>query len=598
MPTRSFISTPGLKPPHRAPLWLSAGLFLAMGCEETPDTQNPNPTCPTVFPEATITCDEADCQATQGLKTYGTAQLSQDQASSWLVLSWVSSDIVDTGTVDLDYTLDVPGALVVDRTGPPRLRRPLQDRIPKTLYENLFGAKALSRIRNERTVRSWKNVRATRFIGTKQESLNDAQAPRRTQGIASGPSCTHDPSVCSQAALCFHGTCRETLDLKLRQNASTVLNFSGSVLKRGTYGAIIVDIQDTVSEADADELLKRFDERIAPLDHMFFGEPKDSADQDRDGNGVTIILFTSREVFDDNGDPMDLVGFFQDCDLRVPSDACGAAESNEAEILYMRPPSASITLDSISGTLAHEYEHLLNRYAKVIRQGSESEAIWLDEGLAGFAEDVLGYGQDAFKNIAAYLQVVSQISLTGSDVAGEFENDSPPRRGMAHLLVRYLFEQGGGATYGQGASELTDDGGIQAIRALVDNPDTGTEVFSQDRTGRSLHRWLGDLLTAVAIDGANYKNVSCNPALTFQAPAVDAYTGLPRGIDLRRSMIEGSSPLAGPSLDQSFETEEGVPVPINGGEIRTLDVTGATRISVRGPVDAHDVGLRAIPISP
>ncbi|CAN0577283.1 unnamed protein product, partial [Laminaria digitata] len=212
----------------------------------------------------------------------------------------------------------------------------------------------------------------------------------------------------------------------------------------------------------------------------------------------------------------------------------------------MQPPGAGITLDNLSGTLAHEYQHLINYYAKVINRQSSAEERWLDEGLATFAEDVQGYGADSFKNIAAYLASVGETSLTGFGlIAGnENEADSNARRGMAHLLIRYMYEQSGGATL-TGAAELSDGGGVAKVRALVQSADTGVDLFSD----RGLDTWLQDLLTVVAVDGAGYPGVSCNPKYSLVDPATDDYTGYTRGIDLRTSMVdfEGATiPLNGP----------------------------------------------------
>ena len=107
------------------------------------------------------------------------------------------------------------------------------------------------------------------------------------------------------------------------------------------------------------------------------------------------------------------------------------------------------------------------------------------------------------------------------------------------------------------------------------------------------------MLTTIALDGAGIPNASCNPSFTLAAPVVDDFTGFQRGIDLRTSIpVPGGStiPLNGP-MTLSLEAED-VPVPLNGGEIRTINTpTAVTRVRVIGPNDEDiEVGLRIIPL--
>ena len=72
---------------------------------------------------------------------------------------------------------------------------------------------------------------------------------------------------------------------------------------------------------------------------------------------------------------------------------------------------------------------------------------------------------------------------------------------------------------------------------------------------------------------------------------------LARGLDLRTSIPdpEGMTiPLNGP-MTATFETES-VPVPANGGEIRTVEIpSGSVRISIAGPAEDYNLQFLAIP---
>ena len=608
------------------PLFLGvAGIVAsAVACEpvepEGPTGPVDPPSCPLVLPTAATSCSEPGCAATTGTRTITRSDLAATDASRWLVIAHAGSDLFDNQNLTLTYEEETVGALT-PAAGPTvtssartrssakanRLKRHARLRAQwgDDVYKSIFGAERRRRIETERRIRaaSPRAPLSLRAPATAIRGLNRARLPPGAR--AQQASCTLEMPQCGSTSLCIisegstQGTCESSLSIKFRPDPSTPSSFdtvNATVRAVGNFGAIVVDDADaaSVSAQDVDDLLDRFERRIAPLDHAFFGLPRDQNGNDRDGNGVVILFMTSRVSQVGAG----IVGFFQSLDLRPESEV---ASSNAADILYLQPPGASISLDQLSGTIGHEYQHLINYYAKVINRGSSPEAVWLDEGLSTFAEDMLGYGGDAFRNVAAYLEGISDTSITGFGLLFSNDNDadSMERRGAAHLLVRYHFEQAGGANFSSDPSVVNDLGGVAAVRQLVQNDDTGIEAFSG--TGRRFSQWVQDLLTAVAIDGAGIPNVSCNPDFTFASPETDAFTGFQRGLDLRTPIrVPGGAmiPLNGPAT-LSFESES-VPVPLNGGEIRTLETpNGTTRIRLIGPVDDDiEMGLRIIATAP
>jgi hypothetical protein len=403
-------------------------------------------------------------------------------------------------------------------------------------------------------------------------------------------SCSKSAPECGEAAVCVADTCESALAIKLRAGGQNA-DIAATVRKVGTYAAIVTDDEDTVSDADVAEILERFDTHIAPIDHLLFGEPKNAQGEDFDGNGVVLVLLTTKV----GNISSELVGFFYAPDMEDPATN---PNSNGADLLYMRPPGGAISVDAVSGTLAHEYQHVINYLAKNSR-GSSAEEVWLDEGLSGFAEDISGYGGDAFTNVSRYLDSVSETSLTGFGLTNtnEEDADSSERRGMAHLFVRRIFEASGGAELGSGAGQLQDDGGVAQVKKLVQTPSTGVDVISRTNTGKSLHEWLGVLMTTVALDGTSYTGVSCNDAFQLAAPETSPVTGLQVGIDLRgsfKSFAGTTVNLMGPAT-ATFEMES-VPVPSNGGEIRTVQAgTGTVEVGAGVTAEDYELGLRAVP---
>jgi hypothetical protein len=586
------------RPRALSALLLAVGPILAIGCAGTdvdpPDP--PDPTCPAQLPEVAVRCDLPSCSSSTGTKTSALSDLSRDEAPRFIAISSLASELFVNETVNLTYAKQVPGALLAQRV---QARR--RARLAPEHYRTVFGERRAARLDAEHLIRerAVRDLPTGPLLGT---GVRGVTPDPEEEVLEQDTSCSADAPSCGESALCVipsgetMGTCSSALTLKWRDQSSPgqFEDVAATVRKVGQFAAIVTDDADTVGDADVDELLRRFDARIAPVDHALFGEPTDEMGRDRDQNGVVIMFLTSRVGTISS----DLAGFFQSTDIQDPATT---PSSNGADLLYLQPPGGAITLDNLSGTMAHEYQHLINYYAKVVTRASSAEERWLDEGLSTFAEDFTGYGADAFKNIAAYLVGVGETSLTGFGLVytNESDADSFERRGMAHLLVRYLFEQAGGAAL-TGEADLADGGGLAAVKALVQSPDTGVDLLSQARTGRSLASWLQDLLTVVAIDGAGYPQVSCNPDYTLGAPESDSFTGYTRGIDLRTSMVDfsgGTIPLNGPSTP-SFESED-VPVPANGGEIRAVDVADTLQISLGGDAETlvdYAVGLRVLPV--
>ena len=613
-----------------ATLSASALAFAVLACSEatTPEecTTDCPTECPEVLPAAAVHCTDASCSASTSTRTFAESDLAASDATRWLVVSWLTSELFDNENLNVAYHKAVQGGLTVDPTdGASRGLAPghhSEARLSAAEHATLYTRQRLARIDGERLIRSWQDRTKLRNIeslaGTAiQGRPRNVQSPSEgaaiaptTLGLRAGAqssaldaaACSTSAPACGSTALCVipagetDGTCATELTmLKFPTGATTFDAFNAVVKRVGTRAAIAVDENDTLSDSDAEALIGRFDEHIGPLDHAFFGEPTNSAGQDRDGNGVVLFVVTSRLAAIADGA---IVGTFQPNDLGDPS---VVPTSNGADLLYLQPIGPSITLDNVSATIAHEYQHLINFYAKSINRGVVGgEEVWLDEGISTLAEELVGYGADAYKNAAAFLNDMGSTSMTGFGLLNDSgTSDSVERRGAVYLFLRYYFEERGGATFGDAAGDVTDAGGVAALRQLVQSEKTGLELFADSRLGRPWSQWVGDAMTAVAIDGADYPNVSCNPAFSFDKPVAVAYTGYWRGLNLRSPIadFEGQTiPFHGPDLSATFETEE-VPFPVNAAEIRLIQVpSGSTHIAIGGPKEDYQLGFRALPI--
>lgn len=555
---------------------LVAWTLVACDTTETPSSPDggSGPTCDL---PAAATCTDARCQATTGTKTYANAPVPAGAPA--VAVTWTTSEVyaaADTRT--LYYDLDTAGALTARRGRVARTAGPLDPGL-RELLESPSHVAALDFAHKLRAVSKKGPVERGTLDGTavRKVDLLPSGAKKQAQTCTAGAA-----NTCGDAALCVipegmtAGECATTLTVKFFGLGPTAEDVTANVVKVGTKGAIVIDAADAASltAADATELLKRFDEHIAPRDHQFFGEPLVGG-KDRDGNGVVTFFMTKRV----GRLQPNLVGYFFPDDMRPTADV---ATSNAADLLYLEPPGPTVSLDALAGTIAHEYQHLINFTAKVLVNGSDQEEVWLDEGLATFAEDITGYGVDAFANIGKFLTVVGSTSLTGTD--------SNETRGMAHLFVRYIYEQKGSATLE--AAGAGSGGGIAAVKRMVQTPKTGMDALLEGAQ-TELPVLFGNVMTTVAVDGSSKDALTCDATFRLEGPQTDAYTGGQRGLHLRGTVPGRTGPITlnGPAL--SALGDESL-LPLNGGEVVEIpSAAGARTFAVGAEVD-NQVGLRVL----
>ncbi len=146
-----------------------------------------------------------------------------------------------------------------------------------------------------------------------------------------------------------------------------------------------------------------FDTLVYPVDTTNFGTPSDL------DNNQRIILFFTRAVNELTPPEQNFYvsGFFYNRDLfpvTTGGNLQGCPASNFAEMFYLLVPdpdgvvnqnvrTVSFVKTVILGTLAHEFQHLINasRHLYVNTGSSTFEDLFLDEGLAHVAEELTFY---------------------------------------------------------------------------------------------------------------------------------------------------------------------------------------------------------------
>lgn len=240
-----------------------------------------------------------------------------------------------------------------------------------------------------------------------------------------------------------------------------------------------------------------FDDPIHATDVDAFGQPSDI-----DGNGRIIILFTPvvNRMTEEGSDGF-IAGFFFGCDL-VTRDECSG--TNRAEIFYAMVPdpdgefgdarSTELVLRVVPAVLAHEFQHMIHFNERVLEGGAPStESLWLSEGLAHMAEDLVGdallergdtaragdFKLSNFVRARRYLERPADVSLIASSQFGSLEE-----RGAAWLYTRYLYEH---------------LGGLAILRSLTQTTlSSVTNVEAQ--TGRSWEGLMGEWAPALYLD--------------------------------------------------------------------------------------------------
>ncbi len=439
----------------------------------------------------------------------------------------------------IDFNIKVTGGGDTSSSSNPLLqpRRPIWERDP-----------ALWRRWQQRlAVERW-----TRSLAEQAARMELRPAPGKLDQSISA--CTAS-SECGADEVCFESNCAKSVSIKVELFASAATAIDAAVQRKGAKAAILVDSEATVSESDLDALLETFEKTIIPRDLALFGAPPLKAGEqqpawDRNGDGLVWLVLT-KKVEDKQA-----VGFF------VATDFTDDAKSNQADILYAIPPGGETSVDNVYPILAHELQHLLGYAAKVYRAqkaGGEGklEALWLDEGLAHFAEDLCGYGGDNITLLDE--QLFPSFAETRMFESAE---DGMPMRALALTFVRYLFEQKGGASYA-GASQDSpapeDQGGAAWLQAVHQSDKLGVEAI--DATYGDHKQAFADWVAAVALDG---RGVTDFPAYSFAALVDDPVTGNKIGLTMRGKAPDASGAeveLAGPLDEELTEdsTDETIP---------------------------------------
>lgn len=180
-----------------------------------------------------------------------------------------------------------------------------------------------------------------------------------------------------------------------------------------------------------------------------------------DGDSKVVLLFLNPDGLGSST----LLGFFNPIDANPRAQN---AQSNEAEILYVNSERG---LEFILGTLAHEFQHMLNHNAKVYQQGTfpagaVAEVVAINEGLSVLSEQICGFSLEAGNNTFIFAVVQRYLINPGAHSFFNFFEVSQDY-GQGYLFFRYVMEHFG----------------VQTVRNIASSTGVGLANLDQNLPG-------------------------------------------------------------------------------------------------------------------
>lgn len=216
--------------------------------------------------------------------------------------------------------------------------------------------------------------------------------------------------------------------------SGTDTSIGAKLLYSGTKANIWVN-NNQISSADATKLGKEYDNKIySAVTQNFANE----SDVDKDGK-VNILCYDIQDGFSGSGGYIG--GYFWAGDL---FDITG---SNKSEIFYIDTyPSMGMSstkdVSQAYGTLAHEFQHMVNFNQNYFIEGDEMGMdVWLDEGLAMAAEQV--YSGVGLQDRIDYYNYASSIANGHSLLYWDENGDVLSNYSLSYLFGQYVKAQTG-----------------------------------------------------------------------------------------------------------------------------------------------------------
>ncbi|MCP4548307.1 MAG: hypothetical protein GY835_17740 [bacterium] len=304
---------------------------------------------------------------------------------------------------------------------------------------------------------------------------------------------------------------------------------------------------------------------------------------DIDGSGTVIILLSPlinsmANYLTESGGYVG--GFFNLIDL----DLFGIYEpSNSGEIFYALVPdptgqysqfhhTVTGTMDALRSILAHEFQHMVNAGQRHHEDygnqpHTNTESLWLNEGLSHLAEDLCGYHDQNVARVGLYLHSgnTAQTVMVMDETVGlePAVGNSLSQRGGAFLLCRYLEDRWpditnrlsgssyrGMANVANASGEDFDEVYKQWMAAIyLDDRDLNGDGSADDLGPE--YRFSSHNLRTEYLYAPGDSDALAIYDLTFEVPALSS-TLLPSSMDYITFRVAGGMPPAGNTKSITF----------------------------------------------
>jgi hypothetical protein len=364
--------------------------------------------------------------------------------------------------------------------------------------------------------------------------------------------------------------------------------------------ALLVDKADTaVAQSDLDKLADEFDTIAGPRDRQIFNQnAAHTGTLDTDGNAMLGVVLSSKVG------TSGIAGLFDVRDVlnKAPKpNSDPSANGNESDLMWATLPGSTlngktVSVALIAGTLAHEYQHMIN-LARA-RTSGKTETVFLNEALSHLAEDLTGYGASNLSVIGAYLAAPSN-GLFLNDDGADNDDAAGKARGIGYLYLRYLFEKAGGYAIASDG-KITDQGGIAFVEKLMTGG-TKNGLESLSAAGGSFFKRFALFFPTLSVsqNSADAPLVATDCRFNFDLPTTDPLTQQLHGLKLNDPMRANATGQTGllagyQTLCSKDDAEAGTcKLFMTGGHSFIWTAAANDKMTVKG---ASDLNLRVTAI--
>lgn len=304
-------------------------------------------------------------------------------------------------------------------------------------------------------------------------------------------------------------------------------------------------------EENLKDLANEFDNVIYPKERAVFGSEWSPG---IDGDKRITVLVT--QLVNQAG------GYFNTYDEYPRSKF---DNSNEREMIYLN--TAAVFDSNRAAYLAHEFQHLISFYQKVVLYGIEEE-VWLNEARSEYAPTVCGYNNPYQGSYLA--NRVDTFLDNPEDSLTEWRNKTDDY-GVANLFLHYLVGHYGKEILTR--MTLNDKVGIESINKAL--ADLGySETFSDVFSDWAIANYLNDCQAA-----SSDKYCYLNDDLNYSRLHVDyssSYSGFPNLIVSRSSVVKDWS-------SHWYRFRQGTVIPTERDTLKLEFVGQTSRANFRVP---------------